>query len=177
MAVDLAQYDAMGVDPFDAPIPGESLTSDPSTPKPWERPPQFTDVNEALHEIFMRVTDEEVYGDLMDAIREGTPIDMIVQTVLFKGYMNGAWNTDLLLTLIEPTMYIIIALAEQNKIMDYKVYAGEEIDLDEKEQVSMLDDDIKRMRPKVNREAATQSIPGSLLSQVKAAPMATGGEE
>ena len=37
------QFDEVGVNPFNAPVPGESLTASPDTPKSWERPPEFTD--------------------------------------------------------------------------------------------------------------------------------------
>ena len=30
------QFDKVGVNPFNAPIPGESLTDSPDTPKAWE---------------------------------------------------------------------------------------------------------------------------------------------
>ena len=174
---DLSIYEKMGVDPFDAPIPGESLTEDPNTPKPWERPPEFTNVDDAIKDIFMRITDPEVYGDLMDAIRGRTPLDMIAQTLLFKGYMNGKFTTDLMLLLIEPTLYLLILLAEHNKIYDYLVYAEEEFDLDEEEQIELMNDDINRMRPKptVAPEKAEQMVPDSLLAQVRQAPMT--GEE
>jgi hypothetical protein len=36
------QFDAVGVNPFNAPVPGESLTSAPDMPRAWERPPQYT---------------------------------------------------------------------------------------------------------------------------------------
>ena len=37
------QFDEVGVNPFNAPIPGESLTSPSDMPKAWERPPQHSD--------------------------------------------------------------------------------------------------------------------------------------
>ena len=33
------QFDEVGVNPFNAPIPGESLTTAPDMPRAWERPP------------------------------------------------------------------------------------------------------------------------------------------
>ena len=36
------------VDPFNKPIPGQSLTNPVDTPYPWEGPPQFVKVNEAI---------------------------------------------------------------------------------------------------------------------------------
>ena len=42
------QFDEVGVNPFNAPIPGESLTTSPDTPRAWERPPRYTDQEEAM---------------------------------------------------------------------------------------------------------------------------------
>jgi len=36
------------------PIPGSSLTSDPDNPAPYERPPEYTNVHEALSGFFQR---------------------------------------------------------------------------------------------------------------------------
>ena len=38
---------------FNAPIPGESLTASPSTPNAWERPPQYTDEDRAMEELYL----------------------------------------------------------------------------------------------------------------------------
>jgi hypothetical protein len=176
-------FDSLGVDPFDSPIPGESLTADPNTSRAWEQPPKFTNIDEALQELFIKLTDEEVYPDLMDNIREGMPLDMITQAVLFQAFASGAITTDLMITMIEPTLYILIGLAEHNGIYDYTVYEGEDEMLDEEELIEMADDDIQRMQPKMKELKARMNLnaqdvlPNSLLSQIKSAPMYKGGEE
>jgi len=178
---DLDMFEEFGTDPFDAPIPGESLTADPSNPKPWEQPPEFTDVNEALKELFLLMTDDDYYIELLELIRNDMPLDMLTQTILFQGYMLGKWNTDLMLLLIEPTLYLLIGLAEHNRIFDYVVYTEEKDDLEEYELKEMIDDDIARMKRKPRPDAnknIENVLPESLLSQVRSAPMAAEmGEE
>ena len=112
---------------MDRAIPGESLTNDPSTPYPWERPPEFTSVVKASEYIFDRLTEEETYVNLMSAIEDGTPVMDIAQVLLFQGFNQGKWNPDLMLLLAEPTTYILMALAERAGI-EYKIYTGEEND-------------------------------------------------
>ena len=52
MNIDMAEsYEASGVDPFDAPIPGASLTNDPQNPYPWEI---FKEAAEISHSITIR---------------------------------------------------------------------------------------------------------------------------
>ena len=50
------QFDEVGVNPFNATIPGESLTAAPETPKAWERPPEYTDQDEAMMAVYMILT-------------------------------------------------------------------------------------------------------------------------
>lgn len=179
---DLQEYNDIGVDPFDSPIPGESLTADPSVQRPWERPPEFTDVNDAIQDLFLRITNEDNYEDIMDQIREGTPLDEMTQMFLFTGYTRGKWNVDLMLLLAEPTLYLLIALAEHNQIFDYTVYEGEQDDLTEEEKIQMLDNDIQKMRSSKKRTVrlpAKEVLPTSLLNKIEEVPVASDmeGEE
>ena len=43
--------------PFDAPVPGQSLTDTPGN-YPWEHPPQFTDLNEAAEFVWDNLHEE-----------------------------------------------------------------------------------------------------------------------
>ena len=103
----------IGVDPFDAPIPGEALTSNPEAPKRWEMPPEFSTEKDAIQHIFLMLTEEESYQKVLDVMRDGVPLDMLAQTYLFKGLQDGAWSLDLMLLLVEPTIYILMWLADQ----------------------------------------------------------------
>lgn len=169
--IDVDAFDNDGINPFDAPIPGESLTSDPNNPKPWERPPEFTDVNEAIQYMFLRLTDEENYGDVMDLIRDRTPLDEMVQMYLFKGYMMGKWTVDMMLLLMEPMLYVLIALAEHNGITDYLVYEEEETTMEEGQAIEMLRDDVNRMQPKKKEiRPVTNVLSDSLLAKIEEVP-------
>ena len=54
------QFDEVGVNPFNAPIPGESLTTSPNTPNAWERPPQYADEDKAMEELYLLLTEKEI---------------------------------------------------------------------------------------------------------------------
>ena len=47
------QFDEVGVNPFNAPIPGESLTTSPDMQKAWERPPKYVEQEKAIEAIYM----------------------------------------------------------------------------------------------------------------------------
>ena len=109
------------------PIPGQSLTTDPDNPAPYEKPPEYTSVHAASEYIFEKLIDEDNYESLMDLLLEDMPIMEIAQTILFSGFSEGKWNPDLMMMLVEPTAYMILALAERAEI-EPVIYRGEEDD-------------------------------------------------
>lgn len=116
------------------PIPGQSLTTNPDDPQPYERPPQYTSVHEASEDIFSKLIEEETYKQLLIVLGDGMPVMDIVQTMLFTGFSEGKWNPDLMLMLVEPVAYMILALAERAGL-DPVIYREEDEDEAEDRQV------------------------------------------
>ena len=159
------QFDEVGVNPFNAPIPGESLTSPSDMPKSWERPPQHSDAENAMEAIYMEITQENTLRRLIDMIDSDIPLDEIAQVILYKGYTEGKFNPDLMLLLIEPTLYLLIAIADYGDIKDYVLYSEEVDDPD----TEISDDDVKpimidedkeekRELPKPQKEVLGESL-------------------
>ena len=115
---------------FDNPIPGESLTSSPDNAKSWERPPQYVNEDKAMEALYLLLTDQDKLPSLINLIDSGTPIDEIAQVILYQGYTAGQYNPDLMLAMIEPTIYLLISIADYAEIKDYTLYEGEEDDPD-----------------------------------------------
>lgn len=109
------------------PIPGQSLTSDPNNPAPYEQPAEYTSIHEACEFLFSNFIEEETYATLMSLLDDGMPVMDVVQTTLFTGFSEGKWNPDLMMLLIEPTAYMLLALAERAEI-DPIIYRDEEED-------------------------------------------------
>tara|TARA_R110002167_G_scaffold238949_2_gene444086 strand:+ start:557 stop:1180 length:624 start_codon:yes stop_codon:yes gene_type:complete len=116
------------------PIPGSSLTNDPENPAPYERAPKFTSVHAASEYIWEKFIDPKVYVSLMGSISEGVPLADLAQIILFKEFQEGAWNPDLMMMLFEPTVYMMIALAERLDI-PMTIYEGDLEDDDEQEMI------------------------------------------
>lgn len=108
-------------------IPGQSMTNDPENPQPFERSTEFSEMRDALEYIFVSLTAEETYVQVMQEVASGLPIMDLVQVFLFEGFNNGKWNPDLMLLLAEPMTYMIMALAERVDV-DYVIYRGEELE-------------------------------------------------
>ena len=76
---------------------------------------------------------------------------------------EGIYNVDLMLLLIEPTMYLLIAIAEENEI-EPVIYEEQDDDLAETETVQ------KQIRNKKQSEIRKDSVPSSILQRVKTLP-------
>ena len=107
------------------PIPGQSLTSDPDNPAPYEQAPKFTDVHEASMYLWDFITADERYANLMIGVSKGVPIMTLVEVILFEQFQDGMFNPDLMLMLAEPLAYMLIALAERLDL-DIKIDNEEE---------------------------------------------------
>lgn len=133
----LLQESLGGLDPLSAPIPGESLTADPETRAPFEKPPEHTELQPAIEELFMRLTEGESIDDTLDLMRQGAPIESVAQVVLFEGFRQGKFNPDMMLLLVEPTIYILAFLANYAGI-DAVLYPEEDFDNDEEGEMEFL---------------------------------------
>jgi hypothetical protein len=111
-----------GMDPFDVPTPGESLTSSPEASAPYEQAPKHTDLDEAVHDLFMAMTDEDLIDQFLDLMRDEVPVENIAQVALFEGFRQGMFNPDLMLLLLEPTIYILLYLADYANINNVVLY-------------------------------------------------------
>lgn len=144
------------------PIPGQGLTTDPDSPAPYEKPPEYTTVHEASEFIFGKLIERDFYIPLMRGLADEMPIMDVVQTILFKGFTEGKWTPDLLMMLLEPVTYMILALAERAGI-DPVIYRGEEEDEAEDEMLfsdRLEQKKVDRIKKLMNRGA----VPGNELS-------------
>jgi hypothetical protein len=134
-------YNQQGIDAFvnsSRPIPGQSLTDSPDQSYPWESPPEFTDFRQAFNYVAEELLEEDIYVPLMVAMGQGVPIADITLQLLQRGFQEGKWNPDLFMMLLEPTMYLLLALAEKAGI-EPRFYGDEEDDLDEEEEQSIAE--------------------------------------
>lgn len=106
-------------------IPGQSLTNDPQQPYNWEKPAEFTNTKEAMLYVFETLTVPEAAENTLLSINNGVSIIDIASIVLYSGFLEGKWNPDLMSLLMEPTMYMIMALAEKANIK-YVVDSGDD---------------------------------------------------
>ena len=143
-----------GRSPFERPIPGQSLTNSPDSKYPWEQPPVYTDIEAATIAIVEKSYEKENYKMIALTLAEGMPVGSLAAMILQSGFEEGQWNPDLMMLLIEPTMYILAAIAEQCGI-DYLLYEGdtfESYEEDEEEIEKQTATNFKDMNSKMRQE-------------------------
>ena len=168
-----------GRTPFERPVPGQSLTNSPEAKYPWEQPPVHTEVASALTEIVANSYEKETYEMIATTLADGMPVGSLASIILQAGFQEGRWNPDLMMLLIEPTMYVLAAIAEQCGV-DYLLYEGdsyesydEDDDLKEQKSIEALqiikkgsEDRLKFKDLKPNK-LTSDSIPSETLEMIE----------
>ena len=116
--------------PFQGPIPGQSLTNGEEEQPPWEQPPEMTGVKDARELMFLEILKDENLENIVMLMNDGMSVGEVAEMLLFIGYSKGKFNADLLMLLIEPVMYMLLAIAEAVGI-EPKIDKDDLIDADE----------------------------------------------
>ena len=103
-------------EPFlDAPIPGMSLAAEVGS-RPFDNPPQFNTVEEALDYYIPRLTSEDVTNQLLDVVEMGVPLTNIANSMQLSGVMEGKHNVDVGILIMPVLLELMRLLAEEAKI-------------------------------------------------------------
>jgi len=106
-------------------IPGQSLTNSVDQPYNWEKPSEYTSPREAMLYVFETLTVPETTTNILLSLNKGVGVIDLASITLYSGFLEGKWNPDLMMLLMEPTMYMIMALAEKADI-EYNLEAGDD---------------------------------------------------
>ena len=112
---------------IDAPIAGQSLTSEVGG-WPWEQPPQYTTVEEALEFYVPRLTEPTLQNELMDVIEMGLPLTTIANSLQQGAVMQGTHSLDVGILVMPVIMEMLAYLAEERGI---KFNMGTNVEVDD----------------------------------------------
>ena len=113
---------------LDAPIAGQSLTAELGN-RPWQQPPQYTTVEEALEFYIPRLTNPSMLEDLLDVMETGIPLTSIANALQSGGVMEGKHSVDVGILVIPVLIETMAYLAEEADV-EYTVGTGNEEDPD-----------------------------------------------
>lgn len=151
------------------PIPGQSLTSNPDEPRPFEGPPDFTNFKEALDYIAAELLLEENFMSMVLALGDGIPVTDLAMQIGYVGFREGKWNPDLMMMLMEPIMYLLMALAEKAGIK----YRIDDEDDDDEDTTSNQSNQFEQLKKVTKERFPTKSsvsktaLPSDILEKVE----------
>ena len=163
----MEEYNQEAVEAFakaGRPIPGQSLTANPDEPRPFEGQPDFTNFKEALDYTTAELLEEEAYMSIVGALGDGVPVTDLAMQIGYVGFREGKWNPDLMMMLMEPLMYLLMALAEKAGV----TYRVDDEDEDEEED-TLFEEKAKNIADTVKEKVDKGQIPsGALPSDIVA---------
>ena len=106
--------------PFDAPVPGQSLTDKPGN-YPWEHPPQYTDTQEASEYVWDKLTEPLFSQQVIGMLDAGVPVEAISRMVLFSGFTEGKWTPDVGFVLAEVVMKMVATIGFTGGVKKFKI--------------------------------------------------------
>lgn len=96
---------------FAAPIPGANYTSDTKN-YPWHRPPEVTNLDDAIELSFKKLTEENAAVGLLTMLEMGSTVAELTQTFVMSGIGAGKWTPDFAVLLAGPVSHIIYLMAK-----------------------------------------------------------------
>lgn len=118
---------------FERPIPGQSLTNSPEQKYPWDNPPEITSQREATERVFLDLIKPENIETVSTLMADGTPVADVAQMLLMAGFTKGKFNPDMMLNLLEPTMFMLLSIAEKIGIDPKITREDDEFEIDDDE--------------------------------------------
>jgi len=152
------------------PIPGQSLTANPDEPRPFERPPDFTNFKEALDYTAAELLLEENFIPMVLAMGDGIPVTDLAMQIGYVGFREGKWNPDLMMMLMEPIMYLLMSLAEKAGV-NYRI--DDEDDDDDEDMTSNQSNQFEQLKKITKEKFPTKSsvskaaLPSDILEKVE----------
>jgi len=148
---------------FDAPIPGMSLPHELGA-RPWQNPPQYNTIEEALDYYIPRLQSDEVSEQLLDVMEMGIPVTVIANTMQLAGVMEGKHTIDVGMLLLPVLVELIMLIGDSAKI---KYTSG--LEKDKKVRSSLVDNAIERFKTEEETDKLSEEKAGTVIEEMKSA--------
>ena len=143
---------------IDAPIAGQSLTAELGN-RPWQQPPQYTTVEEALEFYIPRLTNPEMLDDLLNVMETGVPLTTLANAIQSSGVMEGKHSLDIGILILPVLMETMAYLAEEAGI-EYEAGTNKRIGSDKPSDAAVARAlaMVKKKRGKVSEEPEEEQV-------------------
>ena len=106
--------------PFDAPVPGQSLTDTPRN-YPWEHAPQYATVEDASMQVWEGLHKKETMEKVVVLLDAGLTVEEITKVIVFAGFVEGKFNPDVGLLLTPIVAKMIMAIGKKAGVEKIKL--------------------------------------------------------
>jgi hypothetical protein len=109
------------MDLFNASVPGQSLTKEVGQ-APYERPPQFADVEDALEYVFDKLSSKRGATKLVLLLKRKIPAEYIARTIIYGGFTSNKWTPDVGLLMGRLVLAMVIAIGTQAGVKNMVIF-------------------------------------------------------
>tara|TARA_R110000803_G_scaffold154225_2_gene219009 strand:+ start:228 stop:953 length:726 start_codon:yes stop_codon:yes gene_type:complete len=169
--------EVVGLSSRGAPIAGQSLMNSQEESYPWEKPAEFANPREALDDIVSSILQPEAVKNVVMALSKGAAAADIATAVLYSKFTEGKINPDVMMMLVEPVMYLTMAIGEEANIKyniegnDLDEIDNEDTDEATEEKLKQFENIFTQIKNGVSSEDIselnTEVVPENMLSQIK----------
>lgn len=148
---------------LDAPIPGMSMTHELGA-RPWQNPPQYNTIEEALDYYIPRLQSDEVSEQLLDVMEMGIPVTVIANTMQLAGVMEGKHTIDVGMLVLPVLVELIMLIGDTAKI---KYNSG--LEKDKRVRSSLVDNAIEKLSGTPEDDKLSEEKSGNVIEEMKTA--------
>ena len=155
--------------PFDAPVPGQSLTDKPGN-YPWEHSPQYTDTAEAADYVWDRLSQPEFAEQVIAMLDAGIPVEAIGRIIIFAGFTEGKWTPDVAFIIAEPVMKMIAAVGIHGGVKKFRMSMQDLTNEKQMQSISKIKknkDDFEKMAMGIAKDTGAKPQGGLMAAPVK----------
>lgn len=156
-------------DPFDAPIPGQSLTDTPGN-YPWEHAPLITDPEQATEFIWDRLHKPEFAEQVIAMLDAGIPVEAIGRIIIFAGFTEGKWTPDVAFIIAEPVMKMIAAVGIHGNVKRFRMSMQDLTNEKQMQSISKIKkskDEFEKMAMGIAKDAGAEPKGGLMAAPAK----------
>ena len=143
--------------PFDTPVPGQSLTDTPGN-YPWEHPPKFVEADEAADYLWNRMSEPEFAEQVIAMLDAGVPVEAIGRVILFGGFVKGTFNPDVAFIIAEPVMKMIATIGVIAEVPNINISMDDMTNKQEVRSAVKIQAETKRVGKEVAEEIKQKGI-------------------
>jgi hypothetical protein len=158
---------------LDAPIAGQSLTAEVGN-RPWQNPPQYSTVEEALEYYIPRIINPDMLDNLFDVMESGIPLTTIANAMQTAGAMEGKHTLDVGILILPILIETMAYLAEESDI-EYDM--GSSVDMKkDKPTDAAIARAINKVRKQQGDETKKEMLPEEdMVEELNTEEQPTGG--